>query len=237
MNFNFNVEQSTNNVNYLKPYKIYENVTLTDIEIKEGTSAQGTPWKAMHLTFSCDEGIYNHSIFFTEDDNRSEIDMPNGGKKELPSPWERTRDLMAAIGFSFFPEGFEKFQALAPKAKTFDDIATLYVKVVKANLGKVATGMKLVGRNKDGKVYASLPNCTIIKQATDERLAAMNNVEVGQWYTRLISPFGNNLSFSSYEENQKKQLETAAPTPMKEDPFSNQEESSDTEIDFNSFDL
>lgn len=239
MNFNFNVAQSNNNINYLKPYKIYNNVTLTDIETKEGTSAQGTPWKAMQLTFSCEEGIYNHSIFYIDSDadNRPTVDMPNGGKRELPSKWERTRDLMAAIGYAFFPEGFEKFQAVAPKAKTFEEIATVYIKVVKANLGKVATGMKLVGRNNNGKIYATLPNCTYSKEATDERLAALNNVEVGQWFTRMISPFGDNLSFTNYEETQKKQYENAAPTPMKEDPFNTPSESDDTEIDFDSLEL
>lgn len=216
-NFNLNDVKPSNSVAYLKPYTIYDNVTLNNVEVKSGTSAKGNNWKMLQVTFKCNEGTYNHSIFFINSDKdfeRTKMDMPNGGKRELPSAWERTRDVMAAIGFTFFPEDFEKLQAISSKAKSFDDIANAFVKLANANAGKVSTKMKLVGRNSNGTVYATLPNCTGIAEAKDEKRAADNNVNVGDWYTWMINPFGNNVSFTPYEETQKNKLNTATPTTM-----------------------
>lgn len=235
-NFNLNDVKPTNSVAYLKPYTIYDNVTLDNVEVKSGTSAKGNDWKMMQITFKCDEGIYNHSIFYINSDKdfeRTKMDMPNGGKRELPSNWERTRDTMAAIGFTFFPEDFEKLQAASSKAKSFDDIANAFVKLANANANKVSTKMKLVGRNNNGTVYATLPNCTGIAEAKDEKRAAANNVNVGDWYTWMTTPFGDKLSFSPYEESQKNKLNTAAPTPMPDAvEVTNPQSDSTEDIDF-----
>lgn len=148
--------------------------------------------------------------------------MPNGGKRQLPSSWERARDTIAAIGFTFFPEDFAKMQAATAKAnyktakEAFEGIANMFIKYVNKNKGKVHTNMKLVGRNSNGNVYATLPNCTGIAEAKDEKRAADNNVNVGDWYTWMITPFGNNLSFSVYEERKKAELENAKPTTMQD---------------------
>lgn len=219
MAFNFNlneVKQSTPS-NFLKPYNIYPDVTIGNVEIKEGTSAKGNAWKAIQITFSCKDGDYNHSIFFIKDDKdfeRTIMDMPNGGKRELPSSWERTRDTMAAIGFAFFPDTFTKLQAVSSKAKSFDDIAKVFVKYAKDAIGQNPTNMKLVGRNSNGSVYATLPNCTGIAEAKDEAHATSNNVNVGEWYTWMVSPFGANLTFTNYEEKKRNEFNNAKPTEM-----------------------
>lgn len=243
MNFNFSlsdVKQSTDS-NYLKAYNIYKDVTLSGVEVKEGTSAKGNAWKSLNVTFSCPEGSYNHSIFYLNSDKdaeRTEIDMPNGGKRQLPSAWERNRDVIAAIGFTFFPEDFAKMQIATAKANykgakdAFEGIADMFIKCVAKNKGKVHTNMKLVGKNSNGTVYAALPNCTGIAEARDEKRAADNNVNVGEWYTWMISPFGNKLSFTAYEERQKKDLENAKPTDM--ETVNIDSEPTTTEIDFDS---
>ena len=215
--FNLNDVKQPSAVRYLKPYNIYNDVSISNVEIKEGTSVNGNAWKAIQLTFSCAEGIYNHSIFYVNSDKdfeRTEMDMPNGGKRELPSSWERTRDTMAAIGFAFFPEDFAKMQAASSKAKSFDDIAEMFVRCVTKNKGRISTKMKLIGSNRNGSVYAALPNCTGIAEAKDEKRASDNNVKVGEWYTWMVSPFGNNLSFSNYEEKKKVEYENAKPTAI-----------------------
>lgn len=215
---------------YLKPYTINENVAIKGSEIKEGTSANGNPWKCLTITFCNEEGTYTDSIFWItseKDFARTEMDTANGGKRELPSNWERTRDKMAAIGFAFFPEEFAKLQKVAGQAKSFDDIIKYYKKMLDEAVGKVTTKMKLVGRNTNGHVYATLPNCTGIAQANDAKRAADNNVEVGQWYTWMISPFGDKLFFSAYEESQATAYANAKPTPMADPLVAPKEDSKD----------
>lgn len=241
MSFNFgslsNV-QPTSNVSYLKPYNIYNNVSIDGVEVLEGTSAQGTPWKRMEITFKCEEGIHKESIFWINSDKdfeRGSVDMPNGGKRELPSNWERTRDKMAAIGFAFAPEAFAKLQAASSKAKSFEDIANVFVKILKN--ATATSNMKLVGRTSNGTVYAALPNCTGIAQANDEKRAASNNVNVGDWYTWMTSPFGNNLSFTAYEQKQANEYNNAKPTKVSNstvdtDSVNNFDTASDDEINF-----
>lgn len=236
MAFNFGSLATTkpaSTTSYLKPYSINENVTIKSTEIKEGTSETGTPWKKLDIVFGNDEGIYSDSIFWItseKDFERGEYDTSNGGKRQTPSNWERTKDKMAAIGYAFFPESFEKLKAVAGKAKTFDDLIITFKKLADAAIDKNPTSMKLVGRNSKGRVYATLPNCTGIAQAT-EKTAASNNVAVGDWYTWMTSPFGDNLYFSAYEETQKNNYAKATPTEMPNDPLSTESESDDFDLE------
>ena len=220
--FNFNSfaqVKPANSVSYLKPYTINDNVTIKGTEIKEGTSSNGNSWKSLVITFGNDEGTYNDSTFFLDINDpevveRRSFDMPNGGKRQMPSRWEQTYYKLAAIGHAFAPDLIEKFNSVVGKCKTFDE----FIKAFKAMLDKVAnkttTSMKLVGRNSNGHLYATLPNCVGIAQATDEKRAASNGVQVGEWYTWMVTPFGPNLSFSSYEESKKSELAHALPTDM-----------------------
>lgn len=222
-NFSLNEVKPSNGIKYLRAYNIYKDVTLDGVEVKEGISAKGNAWKSLNLTFSCPDGIYNHSIFYLTSDKdveRTEQDMPNGGKRQYPSAWERARDVIAAIGFTFFPDDFAKMQKASASLQykdakdAFEKIADLFVKCINKNKGKVHTNMKLVGRTSDGTVYATLPKCTGIAEAKTEERAASNNVNVGDWYTWMVSPFGENLSFNTYEEKAKKEYEGAKPTNM-----------------------
>lgn len=223
LNFSLNEVKSASTTKYLKAYNIYNDVTLDGVEVKEGVSAKGNAWKSLNLTFSCPEGSYNHSVFYLNTDKdvkRNEINMPNGGKRQLPSAWERSRDLIAAVGFTFFPEDFAKMQKASASLQykdvkdAFEKIANMFIKCINNNKGKVHTNMKLVGRTSNGTVYATLPNCTGITEAKDAKRAEDNNVNVGDWYTWMISPFGDNLSFTTYEEKKKKEYEGAKPTNM-----------------------
>lgn len=225
MAFNFGSLANTkpaNTTSYLKPYGIYHNVTIKSAEVKEGTSSNGNSWKSLVITFGNDEGIYSDSIFYLDENNpkdfeRSSAEMPNGGKRELPSSWERLKDKMAAIGFAFFPEDFEKLQKISNKIKSFDELMTYFKKAVDKNIDKNPTNMKLVGRNSNGRVYAALPNCTGIAQAKDEKRANENQVAVGDWYTWMVSPFNNNsskLAFTAYEQKQADEYYNAKPTTI-----------------------
>jgi hypothetical protein len=226
LNFSdFATAQPTNQVSHLKPYEIYEGVTIDSVNITEGTAkTSGNPYKKLDIVFKNDKGIYNHSIFFIDEKDpevvkRNVIDTQNGGKRELPSRWETVRDEMAVIGFTFMPETFKKIQAAAPKLKTFEDLMKLFAEGLKKNAGKVSTKMKLVGRNNNGSVYATLPKMTGIAQANTPEKAAQNGVEVGQWYTWVTNPFGENLDFTAFELQQKNGLQSAKPTPMADSPL------------------
>lgn len=220
--FNFNSfaqVKPANSTSYLKPYTINKNVSIKGTEIKEGTSANGNNWKSLTITFGNDEGIYNDSTFFLDINDpkiteRGVIDMPNGGKRQMPSRWEQTYYKLAAIGYAFAPDLIEKFNSAVGKCKTFDDFIKVYKSMLDKVIDKVHTDMKLTGRNSNGHVYATLPNCVGIAQANDEKRAAANGVQVGDWYTWMVTPFGSNLSFSAYEESKKAELSSAKPTDM-----------------------
>lgn len=220
--FNFNSfaqVKPANSVSYLKPYTINHNVTIKETEIKEGTSANGNNWKSLVITFGNDEGIHKDSTFFLDINDpevteRKSMDMPNGGKRQMPSRWEQTYYKLAAIGYAYAPEHIEKFNSVVGKCKTFDDFIKVYKSMIDKVIDKNPTDMKLTGRNSNGHMYATLPNCVGIAQAKDEKRAASNGVQVGEWYTWMVTPFGPNLSFSSYEEAKKSELATALPTDM-----------------------
>lgn len=234
--FNFNSianVKPASTTTYLKPYTINENVTIKSTEIKEGTTSDGNTWKSFVITFGNDQGIYKDSTFFLDVNDpkaneRGTADMPNGGKRELPSSWERTYYKLAAIGYAFASDYIDKFNSAIGKCKTFDDFIKLYKSMIDKVIDKNPTSMKLVGRNSKGTVYASLPNCVGIAQATTEDRAASNGVNVGDWYTWMVTPFGNNLTFSSYEESQKNELAKAKPTPMDNNAGSESELNIDT---------
>ena len=220
--FNFNSfaqVKPANSVAYLKPYTINDNVTIKGTEIKEGTSSNGNSWKSLVITFGNDEGVYNDSTFFLDINDpevveRRNFDMPNGGKRQMPSRWEQTYYKLAAIGYAFAPDLIEKFNSVVSKCKTFNDFITAFKAMLDKVANKTTTSMKLIGRNSNGHVYATLPSCVGIAQATDEKRATSNGVQVGEWYTWMVSPFGSNLSFSSYEESKKQELAKATPTDM-----------------------
>ena len=242
MSFNFGSmadKKPANNVNYLKPYNIYKNVTIDSVEVNQGEK-DGNPWKKLDITFKCEEGIYKHSIFWITSEKDFERTKNENNNKYRPSNWERTSDTMSAIGFQFAPEAFAKLQAVASKAKTFDDIALNYKKVLESAIGKNPTNMKLVGRESNGTVYATLPNCTGITQAKDEKTAQSNNCNIGDWYTWMISPFNDDpskLAFSDYEMKKANEYHNAKPTQMKSDKNSDDNVNLDVDSKDDSSDL
>lgn len=242
MGFNFgnlaNAKPATT-TSYLKPYNIYENVTIKNTEVKEGTSQTGNAWKCLVITFGNDEGTFSHSIFyFDEKDSknweRGTYPMPNGGTRELPSKAEELQNTISAIGFAFFPEDFKKLQQVAAKVTTTEQLMTYFKQFVDKNLDKNPTCMKLVGRNNNGAVYASFPKFTGIAQATTQDKAEKNGVQLNEWYTWTVSPFNNNsakLAFSSYEQQQANSYNNAKPTKMDAE-INNISEIKSEEVDF-----
>lgn len=226
MSFNFGAlaeAQIASDIKYLKPYTITKDVTYKSSEIKEGTSEKGNHWKCLKITLTSPDGEYTESIFYPKDGDevRREVDGANGGKRLMCSNFEVAMATVAAFGHAFNPEGFKKMQAISSKFKSFDDVTTSLVKILEATKGKVSTSMKLIGRNNNGKVYARLP----------QPLGIIQDKESGEWRTFPVAVFGENLTFSSYEEKKRSELQSAKPTEMESIVDTPKEENSD--IDFN----
>lgn len=210
-NFNFGSLASTpvaNNTKYLKPYNIYDNVSIESIEIKTGTTSEGREWKSFDVKYVCEDGVFSDKTFFpnpedSQDTERKEFDTSNGGKRKNPSKCEIFMAKVAAIGNAFNPEGFKKMQAASSKFKSFDDVVNALISIINKAEGST-TSMKLIGKtSQDGRVYAKLPNPLGLKVEKD-----------GTENLFPISMFGDNLTFTAYESQKKQELENAKPTAV-----------------------
>ena len=76
----------------------------------------------------------------------------------------------------------------------------------------VETKLKLIGRNRDGKVVADIPNIVAINPNA-ENIAEDSSNDSGE---RFISDnyIGNKLFFSDYEEREREKYLKAKPTEM-----------------------
>lgn len=235
MSFNFNLNNTpvANTTNYLKPYDIYQNVGIESVEFKNGTSEKGNNWKCLRITFKSPDGIYTESLFIPNAENpkditRAEFDMPNGGKRPAPSGAENFMAMVAAIGSNFNPKGYEKLQELSSKFKSFDDVAQGLKSILEK--GTVTTSMKLIGKTTpDGKIYARLPKPLAMTQ------------DNGEWRAFAVAMFGDNLSFTNYEQEKRNAYLNAKPTAVGNsavdtDPINNFDSPSggSEDIDFNS---
>ena len=102
------------------------------------------------------------------------------------------------------PAGFEKMQAASSKFKSFDDVAKALIQVTDKVKG-TKTKLKLIGKNRDGKVVADIP-----------RIVGINKEGVAFISDNYI---GDKLFFSDYEETQRSKFVNATPTEMPSDPL------------------
>jgi hypothetical protein len=116
------------------------------------------------------------------------------------------------------PEGFEKMQAASSKFKSFDDVANALIKITDKVKGK-ETRLKLIGRNRDGKVVAEIPRILGINKE-GEAFVADNYI-------------GSKLFFSDYEEGKRAEYLGSKPTDMskKEIDIADEQEKDDDEFD------
>ncbi len=140
----------------------------------------------------------------------------------MPSNFETLMAIVKQTAMVLNPEGFEKMQAASSKFKSFDDVASALIKITDKVKGK-ETKLKLIGRNRDGKVVAEIPRILGINKE-GEAFVADNYI-------------GSKLFFSDYEEGKRAEYLGSKPTDMskKDDDIADEQEKDDDE--FNLADL
>lgn len=202
--FNFGISKESavrNTKQQLKPWNIYD-VTFQGCEIREfaGVKDPSKTYKVLDIKFSNDEGYFTVTKFFPKegDDVRREVTGKNGGKRELASNFEELMNVVKQTAEILTPEGFKKMSEASSKFKSFDDVAKALKTVTDKVIGK-STKIKLIGRNRNNKIVAEIPNITSI---FDGEAAITDNY------------IGDKLFFSDYEEGKRAEYLNSKPTNM-----------------------
>lgn len=194
----------------LKPWDIYD-VTFIGCGVREfaGKKDPDSVYKVLDIKFENEEGYFTVTKFFPKqgDDIRREVDTKNGGKRQLASNFEELMNIVKQTVEVLSPEGFKKLSELSSRFKSFDDVAKTMIAITDKVKG-TKTKIKLIGRNRDNRVIAEIPNITSV---FDNEATITDNY------------IGNKLFFSNYEETQRSAYLNSKPTNMKsikeEDPL------------------
>ena len=208
----------------LKPWNIYD-VKFMGCEVREfaGKKDPSISYKVLDIKFENEEGYFTVTKFFPKqgDDVRREVDAKNGGKRELASNFEELMNVVKQTAEVLNPEGFKKMSELSSKFKSFDDVAKTLVAVTDKVKG-CETKIKLVGRNRDNRVVAEIPNITSVFDGVA---------------TITDNYIGSKLFFSDYEENKRAEYLKSKPTDMKSSKADALTEVDDLPMDDNELDL
>lgn len=227
-NFGISAESAVRNTRRpLSPWNIHD-VEFKGCEIREfvGKKDPNMTYKVLDIKFENEDGYFSVTNFFPKagDDERREFDGKNGGKVVMPSNFETLMAIVKQTAQVLNPTGFEKMQAASSKFKSFDDVANALIKVTEKAKG-TKTKLKLIGKNRDGKVVADIPRIVAINKE-GESFISDNYI-------------GDKLFFTDYEETQRSKFVNAKPTEMPNDPIATDTIGIDkaSENDFNLDDL
>jgi len=219
--------QATSNIQQrLKPWGIYDvKFSGARKETIKGRKDPDATYDILKVRFDSDNGFYEESIFYPKDgDDKRPVYVSKDGHEYLgASSFDRTMTFIAQVAEVLNPEGFKKMQKASSVFKSFDDVVKAFIAVTNPVKGK-ETKLKLVGRNQNGSIVASLPKFVAINK-DGEKFTCDNFI-------------GDKLFFSAYEESKKAEYENAKPTPMPDkqtDPLTNTDEPGygSEDIDFN----
>jgi hypothetical protein len=138
----------------------------------------------------------------------------------MPSNFETLMAIVKQTAMILNPKGFERMQKASSQFKSFDDVAKALIKITDEVKG-CETKLKLIGRNRDGKVVAEIPRILGINKE-GEAFVADNYI-------------GSKLFFSDYEEGKRAEYLGSKPTDMdkKDDlgDIADEQEKNDEEFD------
>ena len=209
-NFGISKESAVRTVRpQLKPWNIYD-VKFMGCEIREfaGKKDPNTTYKVLDIKFENEDGYFTVTKFFPKegDEVRRAVDAKNGGKRELASNFEELMNIVKQTAEVLTPEGFKKMSEASAKFKSFDDVAKALITITDKVKG-CETKIKLIGRNRDNRVVAEIPNITSVFDGVA---------------TITDNYIGNKLFFSDYEEGKRAEYLNSKPTNMtseKNDPI------------------
>lgn len=225
-NFGISKESAVKTIRpQLKPWNIYD-VKFLGCEVREfpGKKDPNVTYKVLDIKFENDEGYFTVTKFFPKpgDDQRRKVKSSNGGEREMASNFEELMNIVKQTVEVLTPEGFKTLSELSPKFKSFDDVAKVMIKVTDKVKG-CETKIKLVGRNRDNRVVAEIPNITSVFDGVA---------------TITDNYIGSKLFFSNWEEGQRNAYLNSKPTEMKatkteKDPLMDvpEPDTSDEELD------
>lgn len=225
MSFNFGLSAGSvvrNTRTQLKPWNIYD-VKFVGVEARSfaGKKDPNATYKVFDIKFESEDGYFNKTIFYPKDGDtvRRSYNRSNGSKGYMPSNFESLIAIIhQTVQVLCGEEGYTKFNEIAGKCKDFDTFLKAFIQITDRKKG-VETKLKLIGRNRDGKVVADIPNIVAINPNA-ENIAEDSSNDSGE---RFISDnyIGNKLFFSDYEEREREKYLKAKPAEMKaEDPIS-----------------
>lgn len=202
-NFGISKESAVKTVRpQLKPWNIYD-VKFMGCEVREfaGKKDPNVTYKVLDIKFENEDGYFTVTKFFPKpgDDQRRKVKSSNGGEREMASNFEELMNIVKQTVEVLTPEGFKTLSELSPKFKSFDDVAKVMIKVTDKVKG-CETKIKLVGRNRDNRVVAEIPNITSVFDGVA---------------TITDNYIGSKLFFSNWEEGQRDTYLNSKPTEMK----------------------
>ena len=209
MAFNFGISAESAVRNTRRPLSAWNihDVEFKGCEIREfaGKKDPSMTYKVLDIKFENEDGYFSVTNFFPKDgdDERREFDGKNGGKVIMPSNFETLMAIVKQTAQVLNPAGFEKMQAASSKFRSFDDVAKALIQITEKAKG-TKTKLKLVGKNRDGKVVADIPRTVAINKE-GESFISDNYI-------------GDKLFFSDCEETQRSKFVNATPTEMPSDP-------------------
>lgn len=223
-NFNFGSFENKSAINtssFLKPWNIYD-VKFDGIEREElhKKNDESVKYKTIKVSFSNSAGRFIKNLFIPDDtpenSQRGQMKRQDGSTYPTPSRFEEFKWTLLQLAQVLNSEGFSKLQKVANKIKTMDQFVDALIKLIDAKKG-MSTKIKLIGKNRDGSVYADFPYVTAI--GNDDEPYVRNNF------------VGNNVAFTSYEASQAANYNTAKPTEIHTESTTS---SSDDDLDFSS---
>lgn len=202
-NFGISKESAVKTVRpQLKPWNIYD-VKFMGCEVREfaGKKDPNITYKVLDIKFENEDGYFTVTKFFPKagDDQRRKVKNSNGGEREMASNFEELMNIVKQTVEVLTPEGFKTLSELSSKFKSFDDVAKIMIKVTDKVKG-CETKIKLVGRNRDNRVVAEIPNITSVFDGVA---------------TITDNYIGSKLFFSNWEEGQREAYLNSKPTEMK----------------------
>lgn len=209
MAFNFGISAESAVRNTRRPLSAWNihDVEFKGCEIREfaGKKDPSMTYKVLDIKFENEDGYFSVTNFFPKDgdDERREFDGKNGGKVVMPSNFETLMAIVKQTAQILNPAGFEKMQAASSKFRSFDDVAKALIQITEKAKG-TKTKLKLIGKNRDGKVVADIPRIVAINKE-GESFISDNYI-------------GDKLFFTDYEETQRSKFVNAKPTEMPSDP-------------------